>query len=418
MNEQNTEKGLVKQEPRKPINVDLSGGIMPQNYDELMQFSALYKNSGLAPKSLETVEKLAIAMAMCLEVGRPIMTGLQDMAVINGTVTIYGDAALALVRSSGLLESFNEYSEGTPFNDDWIFYCKLKRVGFDEAVGSWSWLESKRAGHDKLQAPSPWAKFTRRMMIFKARNWVLRDQFGDVLKGMRMAEDASDAIDLVNVNGTFKEDRTDDEKLDALTGAVSSQTPAEGEGIEAVNTPMDQGGPGAAESTGDDQEPDPDPSLICPHCDHKPFKTAGAVKVHITKFHPKTKESPAGDPPGDQEEEEPRPNPLTDGQEENQPEETKEPETERPQAPEVCQSCNGEACGAAYNLVYAGADGPMCDSHALPDLEADDTKEKPPDKWLTCEYLSNKPKKDAVNYCPKCVRADDCKEFNEWKAAH
>ena len=42
---------VAKTEGRKPVNIDLSKGILPSNYDELLQFAALYHGSGLAPYS-------------------------------------------------------------------------------------------------------------------------------------------------------------------------------------------------------------------------------------------------------------------------------------------------------------------------------------------------------------------------------
>jgi len=189
---------------RQPIDIDFSHGIVPGSYTEAMQMSALLHKSRLAPKSLDTVEKVAIAVLMCIELGRPIVTGIQDLAVINGKCTIFGDAALALVRASGLLEKFEEGEKGTPFTPEWTFFCKMKRKGFPEKTGTWSWQDSIRAGHDKIGPPSPWAKYTRRMMQFKARNFIMRDEFGDVLKGIKTQEEAYDSIDLApDVNGSW-----------------------------------------------------------------------------------------------------------------------------------------------------------------------------------------------------------------------
>ena len=187
---------------KQPLDIDISKGVLPKSYNELLQFAGLYHNSGLAPKSFTTVQQLAIAIGMCLELERPILTGIQDMAVINGKVSIYGDAALAIVRRSGLLEYIKEREEGKPYSDSWVFTCEIKRKGAPESrKGIWSWEDAKRAGFDSPKTKdgrddiwSPWTRFTRRMMQFKARNFVLRDEFGDVIKGMTLAEDAQDSI--------------------------------------------------------------------------------------------------------------------------------------------------------------------------------------------------------------------------------
>jgi hypothetical protein len=194
---------VTKQEKPGPIDIQFKDGILPGGYKETMQLAALLHKSGLAPKSLDTLEKTAVAAMMCLELGRPIMTGIQDMAVINGKCSIYGDAALALVRASGLLEEFEEWNDGIPYTPEWTFYCKMKRKGFPANTGEWSWADADKAGcanpktrDGKQDIYSPWSRYPHRMMQFKARNFIMRDLFGDVLKGVKTQEEAYEAMDL------------------------------------------------------------------------------------------------------------------------------------------------------------------------------------------------------------------------------
>ncbi len=191
----------------KKSDVSLAAGIRPEDFDGLIRFSELAHKSHLAPKGFDTVEKVAIGILTNMELGRPVITGLQDLAIINGRCGIYGDASLAMVTASGLMEDGYpiEKETGTPLEDDWTFSFTVKRIGRPEATGTWNWKESKRAGfHEPKQRDgkpdmySPWRRFTRRMMQWKARNYVLRDNFGDVLKGMKTVEDLHDldAVDL------------------------------------------------------------------------------------------------------------------------------------------------------------------------------------------------------------------------------
>jgi hypothetical protein len=124
------------------------------------------------------------------------MASVQNIAVINGRPGIYGDAAMAVVRASGLLEELKEWTEGERKTSAWTFYCRIKRKGFEVATGSFSWAEACEAGFDKADTSSPWKKWTNRLMQFKARNFVMRDQFADILKGIQTVEENSDAIDL------------------------------------------------------------------------------------------------------------------------------------------------------------------------------------------------------------------------------
>jgi hypothetical protein len=203
MNEETT--SLQKTESKAPINIDMAKGVLPKDYTEVMQMAALIHNSGLAPKSLDNIQKVAVAMMMAMEVGLPVVTGIQHVAVINGKAGIWGDATIALVRASGMMaEGYPKEKEtGTPYTDSWTFFCTVKRKGGAEVTGSFSWADAKRAGLDSPQLRgggkdiySPWTRFPKRMMQWKARQWVYRDEFGDVLRGMKMAEELYDYIDM------------------------------------------------------------------------------------------------------------------------------------------------------------------------------------------------------------------------------
>lgn len=234
MAEEGQTLAVEEKKPSPPAlkNIMFDNGIVPRDYDDVMRLAGITHASGLAPKSLDTAQKVAVAMMMAMEVGMPIVTGIQNIAVINGKAGIWGDAALAMVRRSGLLEVFTEWSEGERKTPGWTFYCKIKRKGQAEVIGSYSWAEAAEAGFtnpkmkDGRNDPySPWTRFTSRMMQFKARNFVLRDQFGDVLRGMALAEDMQDAIELEptadgrtysvpDITATF--DITEEERIEAI----------------------------------------------------------------------------------------------------------------------------------------------------------------------------------------------------------
>jgi hypothetical protein len=186
-------------------NIELRQGVLPKDYEDVLRFAGLVHSAGLAPKGFDTAPRVAYGILMNLELKRPIITGLQDLAIINGRCGIYGNAALAMVTASGLMEDGfpKETETGTPFQDDWKFTFTVKRKGRPEKTGIWTWAESKRAGFDdpktkdgKPDIWTPWVRFTRRMMQWKARTFVLRDEFGDILRGMNIAEDLHDVIDL------------------------------------------------------------------------------------------------------------------------------------------------------------------------------------------------------------------------------
>ena len=182
---------VARREDRAPVQMG-SMGVEFRNLDDLARFSKMVVRSGMAPKGLETPEAVGVAVQMGLEVGLSPMAAIQNIACINNRPAIYGDAALALVRRSGLLEHYSQAWTGE--GDKRACTVRLKRKGEAEIVSTFSVADAKLA---KLWGkPGPWAQYPDRMLMFRARGFGLRDGFGDVLKGMYTAEEARDVIDV------------------------------------------------------------------------------------------------------------------------------------------------------------------------------------------------------------------------------
>lgn len=174
-------------------------GVSIDSMDSLFRFSEAVFQSGLAPTSLKNAQAIMIAIEMGLEVGLPPMAALQNIAVVNGRPTIWGDAQLGIVRSTGELEEFSEWYEikgqksnrnPTEFSEDVTSVCRVKRFGFDAQECAFSVADAKRAG---LWGKSgPWTQYPARMLRYRSRSFALRDSFGDALRGLLTKEEAED----------------------------------------------------------------------------------------------------------------------------------------------------------------------------------------------------------------------------------
>jgi hypothetical protein len=174
-----------------------TNGIEMNSFDAMWRFAKCVSISGFAPKGMERPESILVALQLSTEVGLSPMAGLQNIAVVNGRPSIYGDAALALVRASGLLESYKEEEVGKPFEDSFGVKVTAKRKGYDPMSETFTVAEAKHA--DLWGKSGPWKQYPKRMLKFRARSYVLRDSFGDVLKGMRTVEETMDIPEMVNV---------------------------------------------------------------------------------------------------------------------------------------------------------------------------------------------------------------------------
>ncbi|HCU25402.1 MAG TPA: hypothetical protein DF383_10305 [Deltaproteobacteria bacterium] len=162
----------------------------PRNMSEAMEFAKLLASSDLAPKDFKGKPgNCLIAMQMGAEIGLAPMQALQNIAVINGRPSVWGDAALAIVQGSGKLEWMKEWIDGD--GDKRTAHCATKRTGYPEhRTYSFSVADAKKAG---LWGKSgPWTNYPDRMLQMRARGFNLRDQFADVMRGLAIREEVED----------------------------------------------------------------------------------------------------------------------------------------------------------------------------------------------------------------------------------
>lgn len=177
----------IKQVPM--IEVSGHGGLMPQNFEGLWRMAQVFATSGMMPRGLEKPEAVFTAIQYGLEVGLTPMQAVQNIAVVNGRPTIWGDAMLGLVRGSGKLAKITEEVIGK--DDAMEAMCSVWRVGEENpTVQSFSVSDAKRAS--LWGKTGPWTTNPKRMLQMRARSFALRDKFPDVLKGLYSREEAFD----------------------------------------------------------------------------------------------------------------------------------------------------------------------------------------------------------------------------------
>lgn len=162
-----------------------SFSLAPRTFDEAWRLADILADSDLVPKDFKgKPANCLVAIQWGAEIGLGAMQAVQNIAVINGRPSLWGDALMALVRSSPLCEFIIEADDGSTAT------CRVKRRGEPEQVRTFSVEDARAAGlHGKS---GPWQQYPRRMRQMRARAFALRDVFSDVLKGIPMAEEAMD----------------------------------------------------------------------------------------------------------------------------------------------------------------------------------------------------------------------------------
>ena len=167
----------------------LRGGfaLAPQNMTEAMTMATMLCKSSMVPKCyINKPEDTLIAMMMGSELGLNPIQALQNIAVINGKPSIYGDALAALVQNhpafGGMEESFDDAGMKAT--------CTVWRKGGTKHTQTFSKDDATKAG---LWGKSgPWTSYPKRMLAMRARGFALRSQFADALAGLITREEAED----------------------------------------------------------------------------------------------------------------------------------------------------------------------------------------------------------------------------------
>lgn len=174
--------------PEQQITTTLRG-VQLSSYAEMKEFARDVANSGLAPRDLKTPEAILVCLQLGMELGLSPAQSLQSIAVINGRPSVWGDAALALVKAhpdcEDVIESFEKDENG-----ELTAVCEVilrnkapvKRkftVGMAKKAQLWG-----KAG--------PWTQYSARMLQMRARSWALRDAVPQALKGVGVREEVVD----------------------------------------------------------------------------------------------------------------------------------------------------------------------------------------------------------------------------------
>jgi hypothetical protein len=171
-------------------NTTPAKGLALQTMADAMKFGEMVSASDFAPKDFRgKPASCVLAIQAGAEIGLSPMQALQSIAVVNGRPSIFGDAALAVVKASPVCEYVTEAIEGE--GEQMAAICTAKRRGYPTpTVVKFTVADAKKA--NLWGKTGPWTQYPKRMLQMRARGFALRDAFPDALRGMVTAEEAQD----------------------------------------------------------------------------------------------------------------------------------------------------------------------------------------------------------------------------------
>ena len=162
----------------------------PTNMTEAMEFSKFLSTSTHIPKDFQgNPNNILVAIQWGYEIGLAPMQALQNIAVINGRPSLWGDSMIAVCKAHpdwrGISETYIEEEDKA--------VCLVKRNvhgEIEETRSEFSYKDAQRA--NLTNKPGPWKNYPKRMLQLRARGFALRDAFPDAIKGLITTEEAID----------------------------------------------------------------------------------------------------------------------------------------------------------------------------------------------------------------------------------
>lgn len=189
--------------PQKTREIEMNDGdVQLTSLEDLHRYSNMLLRSGMLPKQYDKPEKISAAIQFAKELNLPPLNALRNIAVINGSPSLWGDLPLAIVRSSGHLEEINEFTIDKDYKvicfenknlgaDIFAAICEIKRKGYEKRSYAYTALDASLNPSSNSQV---WKSYRPVMMKRKARSVALKDEFPDLLAGAPIAEYDHDVI--------------------------------------------------------------------------------------------------------------------------------------------------------------------------------------------------------------------------------
>ena len=157
-------------------------GVKLRSMEDAFRFATAVYKSGLAPTAYRSAEAVLVVMQTGMELGMSPMQAIRNMwPGPDGRPNEYVESSWARVLASGLVESWTAECDGDKAT------VTIRRKGMAEPIVSvYTMDDAKKAG--LVKAGSNWEKYSKRMLLARARGFALKDGFADVLKGLSIAE--------------------------------------------------------------------------------------------------------------------------------------------------------------------------------------------------------------------------------------
>lgn len=157
--------------------------LMPVRLADKLKMAEILCKSGLMPRSLDTREKVFIALQMGHELGVSPMVAVNNISAISGKPVISADLLIAVARRHPDFAGISSDDDG-----DTCTVTVKRRTGelVEKFIGTFSIEDAARAG---LSRKDNYVRYGARMRKHRAAAYAIRDGFPDALAGLYTREE-------------------------------------------------------------------------------------------------------------------------------------------------------------------------------------------------------------------------------------
>lgn len=183
---------MTEPEGRELSVVDGKFSLVPRNLTEAMKFAELMAKSDVVPQSYHGKPgNIIIAVQLGQEIGLQPLQALQNIAVINGRPTVWGQGCAGLIVSSPVCEYLKLPSTDEVRRTKKAVVAAKRRGHPDPAVGTFGEADARDM---KLDGRPTYQTDWPSMYLWRAFHRATKILFADVLKGILPREVADDYV--------------------------------------------------------------------------------------------------------------------------------------------------------------------------------------------------------------------------------
>jgi hypothetical protein len=210
------------------LTVQERAALMPQTLKEKMEMATILAKSGLVPNTLNTAEKVLVALQTGHELGLSPMVSVNNVIPINGKPTLSADIMYALARNNPEYGGI-EWKQRSSQKAEVVITRITPHGAAEKFTGYFDEAMAKQAG---LADKDTYRKYPDRMYRARALSRACKEAFPDVFAGIYSPEEA-DEVDggFRNVtepehNGTSAADLADDLSAQQNSDKADESTPS------------------------------------------------------------------------------------------------------------------------------------------------------------------------------------------------